>query len=67
MVVDSAAKTVHIIDYKTGVFLEDYRQNPPSDYVRQLSLYKQFVQDSYPTYTVSTSLFWIESGCLQSI
>lgn len=67
MVVDSAGKTVHIIDYKTGVFLENYRQNPPSDYVRQLSLYKQFVQDSYPTYTVLTSLFWIESGCLQSL
>lgn len=67
IVVDDAAKTVHIVDYKTGVFLDDYRHTPPTDYVRQLSLYKKVVQDIYPTHTVSSSLFWIESGCLQSV
>lgn len=67
LAIDHEEKTIQIVDYKTGVFLEDYRLNPPSEYKNQLGLYKNLVQDIYPGYKVLNFLFWIDIGWLQPL
>ncbi|HCI48643.1 MAG: double-strand break repair helicase AddA [Alphaproteobacteria bacterium RIFCSPHIGHO2_01_FULL_41_14] len=67
LTVDNQGKKVHILDYKTGAFLESYRLKPPLEYVQQMSTYKKLVQDIYPEYEVVSFLLWTEIGWIQNI
>ncbi len=67
LTIKTDSKEVFILDYKTGSFHENYRDNPPESYVHQMALYKKVLEKIYPDYKVKSFLVWTEVGVVQEV
>ncbi|MEO0327158.1 MAG: double-strand break repair helicase AddA [Pseudomonadota bacterium] len=50
--------SVTVLDYKTNRDVPDSPQNAPVEYITQLSLYRELVQQIYPDRNVECALLW---------
>ena len=63
LVVDDANKTVRVLDYKTDVDTNKFREQ----YVAQIREYIQLLQQIYPNYKISGYILWLHNWGLEAI
>ena len=63
MVVDDAAKTIHILDYKTDVDKRTFH----ASYVAQVQEYVSIIKKIYPKYTVRGYILWLHDWTLEKL
>lgn len=63
MIVDDAAQTVRILDYKTDVNKTEFQDK----YVAQLREYAAIMRRIYPKYKITTHILWTHDWTLQEI
>jgi ATP-dependent exoDNAse (exonuclease V) beta subunit len=63
LVVDVAHKIIHIIDYKTDINKDLFRQK----YVSQVREYVAIINKIYPKYTVYGYILWLQDWTLENV
>lgn len=63
LLIDHNNKTIKILDYKTDLNPEVYKQK----YIAQLSEYAVLLRTLYPTYKISTYILWTHNFLLENI
>ncbi len=61
LAVDHAAKSVYILDYKTGEAIPKTVAGIPNPYIKQMKIYGDLLVAIYPNYKIIKSLLWTEN------
>lgn len=63
LVVDDAAKTVRVLDYKTDVDTEKFRPK----YIAQIKEYIELLKQIYSGYKISGAILWLRNWTIENI
>lgn len=63
LLIDEANKTIHILDYKTDITPNDFRNK----YITQINEYATLVRNIYPDYHIHAYILWTHNFSLEKL